>query len=189
MALPQRSLHRTHPIATLTSLTPICFLGWGRCVSNLRIQNVRPGFLHHKSSGVISTASGQMQLAVLKTDANTSRAFGNASGAPPLIDGCRSACARNFRITLKNSPPDSTHWSRRFFKCSKQPPLNSSTVMPFSDSAVFVFHSRSANRFPFKPFFVLGNKTKKVTQGKVGQIERLEYGRHAVFGKENNKPC
>ena len=80
----------------------------------------------------------------------------------------------------KYSPFDAIHLLRRFFHCSKQF-LNSSILMPFSTSAIFVSCLPLQQNVPlWGLFFIQGNK-KNVTRSETGWIGRVGQGGHAIF--------
>ena len=70
----------------------------------------------------------------------------------------------------KYSPFDTIHLSGLFFHCSKQF-LNSSILMPFSASAIFLLHLFHISKtFPYEDFFHPG-KLKKSLSGQ-DQVNR-----------------
>ena len=83
----------------------------------------------------------------------------------------------------KYSPFDAIDLLKHFFHCLKQF-LDLSILMPFSDSVTFCFTSSiSEKQFPLRTFFIQGNK-KKVAQGEIKWMERVEHGGHNVFGQK-----
>ena len=65
----------------------------------------------------------------------------------------------------KYSPFNVIYLLRRFFHCSKQF-LNSLILMPFSASAIFLFHlSHRGKTFPFEDFFHPGKQKKSRLEG------------------------
>ena len=83
----------------------------------------------------------------------------------------------------KYSPFYAKHLLRHFFHCSKQF-LNSSILMPFSSSAVFLCHLFHISKmFPFENFFHPG-KQQKCCSGKIGWIGRVATGVMLFFNQK-----
>ena len=76
---------------------------------------------------------------------------------------------------------DAIYLLRCFSHCSEQF-LNSSVLMPFSASAVFVSPLSHWQHAALWGLFSSG-ETKLVTQGKIRRIGRVAHGGHAVFGQ------
>ena len=69
----------------------------------------------------------------------------------------------------KYSPFDATQLQKCFLHCSKQF-LNLLILMPFSASAIFLFHFfHMSKAFPFEDFFSSGEAKKKLLRARLGE--------------------